>query len=171
MFFFSAHHQSKCQRGSTWLSLEKIQNYFYISNNPDCQKYLWSQYVLTSTAHDTGFLFIFYIKSSKISSLVRRKQNSEPSWRMRQNWKRRSPSPPHSRRRSRQDSRSWEENWVIYSALNNILSVPHTTQLRHIRRCVKVNVVEAKVDQPELQAADSSLTGALLPGGLASQRC
>lgn len=30
---------------------------------------------------------------------------------------------------TRQDSRSWEENWVIYSALNNIPSVRHTLGL------------------------------------------
>lgn len=38
-----------------------IQNYFYIPNNPDCQKYVWSQNILTSTAHDTGLLFIFFL--------------------------------------------------------------------------------------------------------------
>lgn len=71
------------------------------------------------------FIYFFYIKSSKISSLVRRKQISEPSGRMRQNWKRRKPSPPHSRWRSRQASRSGEGNWVIYSAPNNIRSILH----------------------------------------------
>lgn len=75
-------------------------------------------------------LFLFYIKSSKISSPVRRRQNSEePPGRVRQSWKQRSPWRAHPGRRSRQDSRSWEENWLIYSALNNILSILHTSEI------------------------------------------